>query len=74
MTQKLKLIFEAGEGDCDQKEGVRLSALQFDSKGLDAEGRGIFVLTLVKEKGTRKLRNSRTLRFDSTRWNLVDSR
>jgi hypothetical protein len=73
-AQEMKLIFEAGEGDCDQKKGIRVSALQFESKGLDAKGRGIFALTLVKEKGSRKLRSSRTLRFNSTRWNLIDSK
>jgi hypothetical protein len=70
-ARQFKQIFADGETVCEGDQpvlGVKLS-----SKGLDAEGRGLFAFTTIKQRGRRQVRILRTLRFEAKQWKLVES-
>ena len=68
--RELRTIFQQVLEGCEN-DSVQIKGLRLESKGLDPQGRGRFLLTTVKLSGGRKVGTSKDLRFDPSGGALV---
>lgn len=66
----LKHVFARTEESCEGEETL-VKGLSFGPKGFDSAGHGLFLVTVLDQKGHREEKTTEKYRFDPARWTLV---
>ena len=68
-ARALRRVLQRVEESCE--DGPQVKGLTLDSLGLDARGRGLFALTIVRQEGRREVKATERLRFEPATWKLT---
>ena len=69
-AKTMKKLFDEVEESCEDGP-TTVQSFTFESRGLDAQGRGLFACSLVKKERRGSVKDAKALRFDAAQWALV---